>query len=434
MRKFYILVKKETKELLTPQVIIPFIVVVIFFVIMGKVIGGEAQKAEEDQRIAVLDTDLSVSSREAVEQLELSGFNITLYENISREEALESVKDDNENTMLVIPEAFEKNLKHGLSADLETYVIMRGFSFTSAGNAESARRAVFAVSDFFSKKLIEQSDSDLSSDYLKNPVSAVENVVIGERSAEANPDDILGFVSSQTALIPIIIMLIIIFGAQMVATAVATEKENKTLETLLSTPISRWAIVTSKMVAAAMVSLGAAVIYMFGFRYYMDSVIGSDDKSAHGDALNVALQSLDISLGAADYMLLAFSLFFAILCMLVIATILGAFAEDVKSVQLIITPIIMVVLIPYFIVMFIDINSASPVLKFILYLIPFSHPFLAAPNLFMNKTGIVIFGILYQMLFFFVFVHIAGKVYSSDRVLTMKLRSSRKMRIKESQV
>jgi len=54
----------------------------------------------------------------------------------------------------------------------------------------------------------------------------------------------------------------------MVAVAVATEKENKTLETLLSMPIKRSYIASSKMIAGGIVSLLMALIYIVGFNFY----------------------------------------------------------------------------------------------------------------------------------------------------------------------
>ena len=44
-------------------------------------------------------------------------------------------------------------------------------------------------------------------------------------------------------------MIIIMYSAQMVISAIAMEKQNKTLETLLTVPIPRTSIVTAKMLS-----------------------------------------------------------------------------------------------------------------------------------------------------------------------------------------
>ena len=53
--------------------------------------------------------------------------------------------------------------------------------------------------------------------------------------------------------------------------------------------------------------------------------------------------------------------------------------------------------------------------------IPFTYPFLAGPNLFLGNEAAVWFGIAYQTLWFGVLVAIAARIFSSDRILTMKL-------------
>jgi len=50
-------------------------------------------------------------------------------------------------------------------------------------------------------------------------------------------------VTQQTLLIPIVLFMVIMMSAQMIAASIAGEKENKTLETLLSTPVGKGALV-----------------------------------------------------------------------------------------------------------------------------------------------------------------------------------------------
>jgi len=52
------------------------------------------------------------------------------------------------------------------------------------------------------------------------------------------------------------------------------EQENKTLETLLSAPVNRRTIVAAKLVGAGLVALAFALVYMIGFRYYMNGMSG----------------------------------------------------------------------------------------------------------------------------------------------------------------
>jgi len=229
--------------------------------------------------------------------------------------------------------------------------------------------------------------------------------------------------------VPIVLFVVIIFASQMVGTALASEKENKTLESLLAMPVSRSAIVTTKMVAAGAIALLSAAAYMIGMNYYMKGLTagfgGSAATQAQAAAAEMA-QQLGLTLGATDYVLLGLSLFFAILVALAISIILGAFAENVKAVQSLLAPLIVLIMVPYFMVMFVDIESLPTIAQVALLALPFTHPFLAAPNLFLGNVGAVIAGIAYQALWFIVLVIVAARIFSSDRLLTMRLNLSRK--------
>ena len=207
----------------------------------------------------------------------------------------------------------------------------------------------------------------------------------------------------------------------------AAEKENKTFETLLAAPVSRGAVVTAKMLAAAIVALLAAVVYMFGMRAYMEGLTGGVDESAVAEVA----QGLGLMLGAGDYAAIGLTLFLGILCALAIALILGAFADSVRAVGAILTPLMLVLLVPYLLVLFLDFSSLSPALRYGVLAIPFSYPFMVTPNLFLGETGLVWWGIAYEALWFAVLVTIAARIFSSDRILTMRLRLGRRGAVRE---
>jgi ABC-2 type transport system permease protein len=221
-------------------------------------------------------------------------------------------------------------------------------------------------------------------------------------------------------------MMIIIYASQMVISAIAMEKQNKTLETLLTVPISRTSIVTAKMLAAGLVGLISAIIYMVGFRYYMGGFMGDVSEAATASGLTSVIQKLGLAFTANSYVILGISLFLAILCALAMATILGVLAEDYRSAQSLIMPMIFLVMIPYFLSFFSDIKSLSLPAKLLLYAIPFSHPFLTTQNLLLEDYRPIVLGIIYMAAVFIVLIIIAARIFSTDKVLTMKLRLRKK--------
>jgi ABC-2 type transport system permease protein len=137
-------------------------------------------------------------------------------------------------------------------------------------------------------------------------------------------------------------------------------------------------------------------------------------------------QQLGLTMSTKGFIILGVSLFFAILVALAMATILGVLAEDYRSAQSLIMPMIFLVMIPYFMSFFADPKTLSLPAKILLYAIPFSHPFLTSQNLMLENYSAVFFGILYMLAVFIVLIIIAARIFSTDRVLTMKLRFRRK--------
>ena len=57
MRTFLTLLKKELRELLTWQIILPILLTAVLFFGLGNVLGKEQQKANAAQAVVVLDRD-----------------------------------------------------------------------------------------------------------------------------------------------------------------------------------------------------------------------------------------------------------------------------------------------------------------------------------------------------------------------------------------
>ena len=106
--------------------------------------------------------------------------------------------------------------------------------------------------------------------------------------------------------------------------------------------------------------------------------------------------------------------------------ILGVLAEDFRSAQNMIMPLMFMVMIPYFISLFADINTVSLPIKIFILVIPFSHPFLVSQNLYLGNYGMIAGGLAYMLVVFVGLTIFAARVFSSDKILTMKLRFGKK--------
>jgi ABC-2 type transport system permease protein len=214
--------------------------------------------------------------------------------------------------------------------------------------------------------------------------------------------------SSQSLLIPIVMMMIIIMAGSIVITSMALEKENKTLETLLTLPVKRTSIVTGKIVAAAVIGLLLAVIYMIGMQFYFSGITMS---------IGANLASYGLVLASTDFIWIGVSLFFALIAGLSLCMLLGTFAKNYKSAQTLTFPITMLAMIPMFITLFADFDTLPWALKILTFAIPFSHPMMASRALLFDDYMLVAGGIVYVGIFALITISIVVWVFKTDRLL-----------------
>jgi ABC-2 type transport system permease protein len=426
MKRFSNLLKKEIKELVTKQLVISLAFTVMLFQFIGQVSKKEVQKAVGVQTISALDQDGSPSSQALLKGLESARFKILDQSGKTKDEAMAVAKAGESKLLLVIPKGFGDSLAGFKPIEIETYSFMRSFSLIGARGQVVVQSVVSALNEALSNEFLRAKLPDLDPRTLKSPIKSRDFVVVQDRTAEGSANMVAGLISQQSMLIPIVLMMIVIYSSQMVISAVAMEKQNKTLETLLTVPIKRTSIITAKMLAAGLVGLISAAVYMVGFQGFMGG-IGEEAAKAGAQAGGTALmQKLGLTFDSTGYIVLGLALFLAILVALALAMILGVLAEDFRSAQNMIMPLMFMVMIPYFVSMFADLNTMSLPLKVFILLIPFTHPFLVSQNLYLGNYTMIAAGLGYMLLVFVALTVFAARVFSSDKILTMKLRFGKK--------
>jgi ABC-2 type transport system permease protein len=419
MRRFRVLLRKELRELLTLQMLLPLAVTVVMFGLIGSLVGGQAA-GSVGATVHVVDADRTAASARVATALEDAGFIVV--SSPGTDPAVLAAEDRGPGTGLYIgiPAGFGAGLAAGRPQKLSSYTVMRNFSLFATADVGALNAALEAVDRSVSLSMIASATASAKPATLRDPISLSQNVIVGSRSAPVTAAEVTGFITSQTTFIPIVLFIVIMFASSMIASTVASEKENKTLETLLATPVGRAPLVLAKMTAAAAIALVSSAAYLFGMSYYMNR-LSSGLSTGTSAAGNAAIARLGLTLGAGDYALLFLSLFTGILVALAIAVILGAFAENVRSVQALLTPLTVAVMVPYFLTLFIDLDATSPLVRTLVLAIPFTHPFRAAPELFLRDYGAVWLGIAYQAVWFAVAVFVATRIFASDRILTLRL-------------
>jgi len=101
-----------------------------------------------------------------------------------------------------------------------------------------------------------------------------------------------------------------------------------------------------------------------------------------------------------------------------------------RKIQNMIMPIMMLAMVPYMISMLADINALPTALKYAVYAIPFTHTFMAIPNLMFGNRLIFFAGLIYQMIVFAVCIFFALRIFMSDKIFTIRLSFGQKSKYK----
>ena len=421
------IIKKEVRELLTPGSVISVLFMVVLFAGLGGLIGGEVDSAaelptfgliaedgdyyedwnptnvlksaygEDASKIVIMDSTCDSSDADIVAEMQERG--------IANVIALPSI------------ESFNQSIADQTQVSVRQFYLYEPTGLFGSVSSTVMSSVVSILSSSLSQKLVTDAGSDVDYQFLMTPIGTasedISTIVDGQAHSGITPYDISNEITSQTLMIPIVIMIIIMMIGSIVISSMGSEKENKTLETLLTMPVKRTSIVSGKIVAAAIVGLVYGLAYMVGMSIYMGSMTGSITGAS-----SVSLEDLGMALGAADWVLVMVSMFLAIVCALGICMILGAFAKNYKSAQTMTMPLSILAMIPMFIIMFTGWYGAGGAIQFITFIIPFSHPMMAMQALMYGDMTLVIGGIVYMAAFAIVSILITVRLYNSDILIT----------------
>jgi len=409
------IVMKEIKELVRdPKILVGMIIVpLIIFPLMGFAITTSQQSAQQSLkqvRIAVANFDNGSHSQGLINYLEINTTNLVITQlSVSNEtQALDYMRNSNSTALIVIPQNFS----------------------TSINAHEKGVIEVFSV--FVAASLTEQTTSQLINSYLNTYNSLYEPFVTEQESivkgtpVAVDPQVLFGFVFSQIFIMPFTILMLLIFAMQLASTSVAMEKEEKTLETLLTAPIDRFTILAGKLTGSIVVAILGAAAYLVGFTYYFNSF-----SFASSAGTSVDLAALGLTPSLLGYVLIGASLFVSLLSALALAVVISAFADDVRGAQSLVGFLYILFILPMFFMMFSDINNLPLGLRIVLLAIPYTHPMLAAKATITGDYLLAALGVVYVSIFTVVVLYIAARLFATEKILTMKLRFRGFRRVKE---
>ena len=411
---------KEVKELIRdPKILIGIIIVpVLLFPLMGLAVRVSMQTAVESTKaisIGVIDRDEDVYAQALISMFSVSNLTVVKLLAMDIDQVAKDVQESNMTAVVVIPEGFSQHITNNETATVQVYGVFRG-----TGIAETAGSStVVSLVSAFSKSIALQKVGNNTA--ILDPILPYEESIVKGKIVSLSPSILSTLVLSQYIGLPIGISMLLVFAMQIAATSVASEKEEKTLETMLTMPVSRFTILLGKLAGSVIVAAVGALAYVIGVNYYMGSFTFASPTQP-----NIDLASIGLAPTLPAYLVLGASLFVTLVSALALAIAISSIAEDVRSAQAIVGYFYFMLFIPMIFLMYTDISMLPLPIRLALLALPFTHPMLAARASFTGDYTTAVLGIVYVTAFTLVLLYIAARIFTTEKILTMKLRLRRR--------
>jgi len=417
------LVVKEIKELVRdPKILLG---VILMPLIMFPLMGGAINISQESVMRAIISASFAVYNED--EGPEVDTFLDYIYTNNtvvtveagSLEEALTQFQDSEASTMLYIRDGYSENISTGTKGRIKIYANLRSLTIAEAGRSDTVNSLINIYSYYLSlskiQGLLDSAGDYASPEAVRSPLYISSASIIKGNVLEVSPSSIVQLILSQSVALPMMVMVMLMFAIQMAATSIAIEKEQKTLETLMTLPVGRMTILSGKLAGSIVVSLAGAVAYMIGFGYYMNSAF-----SFASGMTSTSVGDVGLGLSVVGLILLGINIFVTLISGLALAISLAVFTDNVRSAQSLTGFLTIPVMLPAIVMMFSDIELLPTTLQWILLVIPYTHSIIATKAAFMGDFALVLRSIGYISVFTVVVLYIAARIFSTERIITSR--------------
>jgi ABC-2 type transport system permease protein len=418
LRGFATILVKELKELMRdPKILVGIIVLpLVIFPVLGLVLGYAVESAQEQAQratLVVVNNDGGNWSQTFIGYVNQS-MNVAVISDKTPQQIVSQnlLPEYNSTQFVEIPAGFSQNMTQHTNGDLSVTTIVNVYGVFQGGGIFSniGSTGIGSLVNGFNRALAP------------NLVYTTQSTIIkGQIEQGVDPSTLSGLLISQSLALPLTVMIMLTYAMQIAATSVAMEKEEKTLETLLTMPVDRFAILMGKLSSTIIVAGVASIAVLFGYNYMLGSITLGIPTTGSVDL--VALGLVPSPLG---YALLGISLFITLLSALALAVIMSAFSEDVRGAQALVGYLYPLIYVPSLALIYLDINTLPLAIKAVLFAIPYSQPIIASKAVVLGDYTTVIFGIVYVAAFTLVIMYIASRLFATEKILTAKLRFRRR--------
>ncbi len=412
------LLKKELSELINKQMILGLLATLALIVLFGGIMTNtvtESMTVSGD--LHIVDCDDTDFTRSVIAALEEDGYTVHTVNTTQDLPAL--LEEKNWKDAVVVEEGFSKAiLEERTAGKMQSISLLTSTTSMEmlAGGNDSLSPVRAKIKELLMAQVIGE---DMK--FLADPIKTTPYTVANGKISQTDTYTLINSLSVFDKLMPLVLFMLIVLTSQTIITAIGAEKADKTLETLLASPVPRGRIIGSKMLAALIVALIYALTYGAGFLVaILMTMSGKDGSLDVAEAFKSmatatkATQELGLQIPMWGWALTLVQLVLTIGIALMASIILGALVQDAKGSQMASLPILVMTMFPYILSMVSDVRQMEGIAGIVMRIIPFTHTFTATACLRFHDLPMFWGGLIYQAVFLAVMTFLALKLYKSD--------------------
>jgi ABC-2 type transport system permease protein len=423
------LVAKEVKDLLRdPRILLPFILSAVAMPVIAIVIFLPMQSAVQQavtgpKAVAVLDLDKTAYSQGLVSYLKSSGVQVVDVSGDYRgsiQDVVGNASRHNVKVLLVIEKGFGGSISEKRRAKVQLVSVIEEVTIFSGMQVAPIQEL---VNNYALQLLIK--GSNLTLDIVQKPLNITSTTYLASKKTmfPCGPDLLMGL-SMSALLVPIIIMGVAMTVMQMSATSMAVENEERTLETLLTLPVTNTQILLSKLLGMFIVSLVGTVFEVAGLALYfatLSHALSLPAPSTQG-ALTMPKNLAEV-IPTSSIPLLGASLVLSLFFYASIGIIIGALSRDVRIANTFISPVGIIFIMPAYVVVFAPSSFYGPVIRALLYILPITQSTIMARDMIASQLPVETpTYLLASLLFSLALIYSAGKFFSLETLSSLQFR------------
>lgn len=418
------LLVKEVKDLVRdPRIWIPFVISALVLPIVGLIMSAGISESVREVSTPVRVLASKLDSGDIVEYV--LG-NLSRHEMVSRLRVVnvsdfnllkDIAVDEGFDVIIIVREGFGRNLTMGSRADITVVDVVRSISLTS-----SLRSTLLIplINDITAEVLARYHGVNLSVALIKSPTNpAVMSYVVPRDELVLGYQQILTQLGVTSFILPLALMIVTISVLQMAATSTAVENEEKTLEMLLTLPVSRLKILLSKLLGSFTVALVGSTFNIVGFMLYLYIISVAITVPTPEGGLGLTLSPHLLEPLSVIYLLA--SLVLASLAMAALGTTIGVLSSDVRIATAVSGPVVILVVLPGYYVMLSDTVRLGTLLRYAIYALPFTQPMIIAKEAVAARPDpLTPLWLLVSLLFSLGLAALTSRLLTLDRLLMLQ--------------